>query len=436
MNRRLRSALTILTATGALLALAAPAGAATIKTTTTADEFNTGAGCSLREAIQAANTNAAFGGCPAGSGPDSIPLVGGTYALSIAPDATPDDNTDGDLDIVDGSQVTMFPASSKRVILDGGGIDRVLHIIGTSGSADISRVTVRNGVSAGAGAGILVFGSLNLRDSTVNGNRSTASFGGGIAHGGTGATLTNVTVSGNVTASDSGGIDQDSTFPLTLNNVTVTGNTSNNGGGIHRENGVINVRNSIIAGNTDAPGGERPDCSNLTASLGNNLIGNTLGCGYVAAPGDKVGAPLLGPLADNGGPAFTHALLAGSPALDAAGPGATPTDERGVTRVQPDMGAYERVICGGAVVNRVGTAGKDKLKGTPGADGILGLKGKDTLLGLAGKDGLCGGSGNDVLKGGNGKDRLIGQKGKDRMFGGKGNDSCKGGSGRDEEASC
>jgi hypothetical protein len=315
-------------------------------------------------------------------------------------------------------------------------LDRVLTVRGPGGSAQISRVTIRNGRGAGSGGGIENDGVLTLTDSTVSGNETTMSFGGGIANGGT-ATLTNVTVSGNRSAGDSGGIDNDGAS-MTLNNVTVSGNTAGtgSGGGIHRESGQLNIRNSIIAGNVDT-GGENPDCSGSPTSLGNNFIGTTLGCAYTPAAGDKVGGnPLLGALADNGGPTFTHALLAGSPALDSAGAGATPADQRGVPRVKPDMGAYERVMCGRAVVNRVGTAGRDKLKGTRGADGIIGLKGRDTLLGLSGKDGLCGGGGPDTLKGGNGKDRLIGQKGRDRMFGGKGNDSCKGGSGRDTEASC
>ena len=56
--------------------------------------------------------------------------------------------------------------------------------------------------------------------------------------------------------------------------------------------------------------------------------------------------PDLGPLADNGGPTFTHALLAGSPAIDTASDDCPPpiTDQRGVTRPQGpacDIGAYE-----------------------------------------------------------------------------------------------
>src|SRR5215218_9609084 len=70
----------------AMLSIARPSYAAGIAVTTTADEFNTtgtGAGCSLREAIQAANTDAAFGGCSAGAGTDTINLPAGTYTLSL-----------------------------------------------------------------------------------------------------------------------------------------------------------------------------------------------------------------------------------------------------------------------------------------------------------------------------------------------------------------
>src|SRR4051794_31698032 len=60
-----------------------PAYANAIVVNTTADEFGTGAACSLREAIQSANTDTAFGGCTAGSGADIISLQAGqTYALT------------------------------------------------------------------------------------------------------------------------------------------------------------------------------------------------------------------------------------------------------------------------------------------------------------------------------------------------------------------
>ena len=56
-----------------------------------------------------------------------------------------------------------------------------------------------------------------------------------------------------------------------------------------------------------------------------------------------VADPRLGPLRNNGGPTLTIALLAGSPAIGAAGPGKAPArDQRGVNRTDPDLGAYER----------------------------------------------------------------------------------------------
>jgi CSLREA domain-containing protein len=422
-----------------LLLWAGSASAATIAPTTTADEFNNGTGCSLREAVQAANTNAAFGGCPAGSGADTVSLPGGNYVLTIPPDASPNDNADGDLDVPFGSQIAISAASSTPVALDGGGIDRVLDI---DGDVSLQRLTVRNGkVTSVIGGGIINDGHLTITDSTLSGNTTNGGSGGALENRGN-ATLTNVTVSDNRATFQGAGIDHDGPS-LTLNNVTVSGNTSGagamaavGGAGINNALGTVSLNNTIVAGNTDLGTTNRPDCQGPVTSLGNNLIGTTRGCGFVPSQGDKVGPALLGPLADNGGPTFTHALFIGSPAIDAAGTDATPADQRGVPRVAPDIGAYERVICGGQLVNRVGTSGRDKLKGTRGQDGILALGGNDTLLGLAGKDGLCGGGGNDVLKGGGAKDRLIGQKGKDRMFGGKGNDSCKGGSGRDTEASC
>ncbi len=101
---------------------------------------------------------------------------------------------------------------------------------------------------------------------------------------------------------------------MTLTNCTVT---ANEGPGV---SGGASVSNTIIAGNAGAAG---PDVSGSFISQGYNLVGNVGVVSGFTAAGDKAGTsaapinPRLGPLADNGGPTLTHALLAGSPALDA-----------------------------------------------------------------------------------------------------------------------
>ncbi len=83
---------------------------------------------------------------------------------------------------------------------------------------------------------------------------------------------------------------------------------------------------SIVAGNTSPRPG--PECSGQLRSRGYNLIGgpgltaDSIGCTRVNDdPTDQIGMdPMLGPLADNGGPTQTRALLVGSPAIDAGDP--------------------------------------------------------------------------------------------------------------------
>src|SRR5829696_8311571 len=413
---------------GALMA-GSSASAAVIRPNTSNDENGGGAACSLREAILAANTDTAFGGCPAGAGPDTVVLAAATYGLSVPRGSSGDDRLDGDLHVA--SQLTITHAGIRPAVIDGRGLDRVIRVLG-AGNLTASGLTIRNGRTRSSGGGIRNEGALNLSNATVAGNETTGSFGGGIANSGTAVmSLTNVTLSGNRAEGDGGAIDQGLGGQANLNNVTITGNTADTdgdagGGGGLVAKGTLNLRNTIIAGNRDfsEPGvGASPDCGGSPISQGNNLIADRTGCGFTPRGGDELNVkPLLGPLANNGGSTLTHALLAGSPAINAGGNGVTPADQRGVPRRTPDIGAYEFARCGGRVVNRVGTSGKDKLVGTNRADGILGLGGNDILKGRAGSDGLCGGKGKDTLLGGKGKDKLLGGKGKDKLKGGPGKD--------------
>src|SRR5207247_8961261 len=84
-------------------------------------------------------------------------------------------------------------------------------------------------------------------------------------------------------------------------------------------------------------------------SLGYNLSSDD-GGGVLTGPGDQINTnPLLGPLQNNGGPTFTHALLPGSPAIDAGDPNFTPPpsfDQRGpgfdrVVNGRIDKGSFE-----------------------------------------------------------------------------------------------
>src|SRR5207237_4216291 len=117
----------------------------------------------------------------------------------------------------------------------------------------------------------------------------------------------------------------------------------NGGGLLLGGNGTL--LNTILAGNSSR-NGAGPDCLGTLNSQGHNLIQNTNGCVITGVlTGNLFGVdPVLGPLIDNCGPTETHALLAGSPAIDAGdNNGAPATDQRGIARppaAAVDIGAY------------------------------------------------------------------------------------------------
>ena len=165
--------------------------------------------------------------------------------------------------------------------------------------------------------------TLDLNRCTISGN--AARRGGGIYSDGGSVTSTNSTVSSNVGVFEGGGIYNQGSATVTMTNSTVTGNISGTGGGVFNISpGTVVLENTIIA---DHPAGS--DCSGPGfTSLGNNLDSNN-SCN-LTDPGDLTGvAPLLGSLQDNGGPTETHALLSGSPAINAGNDlSAPPTDQR------------------------------------------------------------------------------------------------------------
>jgi hypothetical protein len=125
----------------------------------------------------------------------------------------------------------------------------------------------------------------------------------------------------------------------TLTNSTVVGNESTEGigGGIYTDEGALTALNAILAQNNDGSGANDLDIEGVL-TLSHSLIGINTGTDLVEAPvgspdanGNLIGGPVdgaidpqLGPLADNGGPTRTLALLPGSPAIDAADDAVSP----------------------------------------------------------------------------------------------------------------
>jgi len=201
----------------------------------------------------------------------------------------------------------------------------------------VAESTVDGNQATSRGGGISNWGRLTLNTSTISANESE--HGGGIDNIGT-MSIANSTISGNAASGEGGGIRSHLTAAiiyegrLKVTNTTISHNSAGSGGGIHT--GGFDGRNTIIASNTSA---DSPDLKGHLRSEGFNLIGNNSGSTInPAPPSDQIGTPVapidpvLGPLQDNGGPTFTHALLQGSPALDKGESSGSTTDQRGSAR--------------------------------------------------------------------------------------------------------
>jgi hypothetical protein len=208
-------------------------------------------------------------------------------------------------------------------------------------------------LSFGGGVGTTDFAPVVIRRSTISGNEASGGAGnGGGIHAATGLVLTDSTVTGNEATQQHGGVSAGS--GLTVKGSTIVRNSAPYLGGI-TWSGSATISATIVAENIiTAIDADTPDCSAFEGSFSHVLVGNGTNCGgitdgvngnIVGTVGDPVD-PKLGPLAKNGGPTKTHALLAGSPARNAAGtaPCATKTDQRGTARPVGgacDIGGYE-----------------------------------------------------------------------------------------------
>jgi CSLREA domain-containing protein len=209
--------------------------------------------------------------------------------------------------------VTESEFSRNKTTSDGGGIYNT-----SLGTVEITSSTFSENEASIFAGGFYNEGILSITNSTLSGNYALAV--GGIFNSGT-LTLTSSTLSGN--------------FALMVNKI----------GGIFNLGGTLEYANTIIANSGDDVG-----CTNeengIILSNTYNLVedGSCVG----GAIGFVTGDPKLGDLDDNGGPTLTHALLPGSPAIDAGDPAYCPgSDQRGVARPQGtgcDIGAFEFVV--------------------------------------------------------------------------------------------
>ncbi len=368
-------------------ALPAPAFAATINVVPDGV-----AGCPLRKAIQAANTDDAVSPCPTGAGTDTLVLLqydgNPNFSLSSNAGSDEDANATGDLDV--SSAIIIQGANPWQTVIVGPQFDRAIDVR-PSGSLTLNDVTVIGGSIVGStandggvvrktanatltinrsvlrggnadlggavyaqGAGVLTLEKVSIFD-------NQAGFGGGIAlqqTSGVESILNNVTISANNANFSGGGVYASSWFRL--RNATVARNRSAGAGGIHYAGVVnttgVNLANSLLIDNINGNG----DASDIycAGTTGNNqlgarsytLIGAVSNCTFASFSGipDSSDAR-ISPLFDFGSGLPTHALLSGSAALGAGNPSnSNPltaclgSDARGISRSPPcDLGAYE-----------------------------------------------------------------------------------------------
>jgi hypothetical protein len=323
-----------------LLSITAVSADANIITVTNTNDSGSG---SLRQALAIANDG------------DTIDATGVSGVITL---------TSGTLLVT--HSVTINGAGADVLAVDGNMGSRVFQTLSAE-TVTLSGFTIRNGHAGTDGAGVdnEDGGTMTISNCTISGN--TAGLGAGIFNGGM-LTVANTTLSDNM-AANGGGIYNSGGGILSITNSTVSGNSASEGGGIFNI-GIFVITNSTLSNNSASlaggifssetlqigdtilnMGASGANISNFgtVTSLGYNLSSDD-GGGVLTGPGDQINTnPLLAPLQDNGGSTFTHALLPGSPAIDAGDPSFTPppfNDQRGpgfarVVNGRIDKGSFE-----------------------------------------------------------------------------------------------
>ncbi|MFQ5401745.1 MAG: choice-of-anchor Q domain-containing protein, partial [Anaerolineae bacterium] len=250
----------------------------------------------------------------------------------------------------------------------GGGV-----FVDSAAAVQVDFTTVQGNSSDVRGGGIYANGKLTILSSTISSN--TTGIGGGGIYSTNWLSVTNSTISGNSAKKAGGGLlindgffaMKDST--IAYNIADSDANDSGDGGGIYIATAATNAGNvtmdsSILAANQDnsPTGNNHPDCSGEFTSSGWSVIGVVetsfcKGASFATNWKGTIGLPLdpkLEPLTDNGGPTWTHALKADSPALDYNWGDCSEFDQRGIIRPKDgnndgqtycDAGAFEVGVC-------------------------------------------------------------------------------------------
>ena len=326
---------------------------------------------SLREALAYAATL---------TGPQEITFSDGAGGTVDFTDDIPDIIALGGTELSVLSDVTITGPGARKLTLSGGSASRIFDIAFGVVSG-ISGMTLTDGIADQGGA-IFNAGDLTVADSELQGNRAINGNGGAVSSDNYGTLkLVRSTISGNSASGNGGGLHSVGVGQVTVINSTISGNDSARGGGVD-VSGMASLTNSTVSGNMVTGSGGGIYVGAGTLKLNNSIVANssggdlaTGGAGTVDAENSLIedglasvnginvdnlaGDPLLGPLRDNGGPTFTHALIPGSPALDAGSDalalngslGPLATDQRGQTRIQQgletssvatvDIGAFE-----------------------------------------------------------------------------------------------
>lgn len=297
------------------------------------------------------------------------------------------------------AQFTTVTICHESVIADNSALNGA-GVYNYFSAVSIDRSTFRGNSAQSRGGGIYSsHAPLTIAHSTIVGNSAVDGWGGGVYIAGfqnDRLNVVNTTFSGNYAGQQGGALFNGYfDFQGTIASSTIAGNqvgSTGQGGGIFigAGTGSLVLFNTIVAGNTK--GTVRNDIEGLfsqPALSSFNLIGDGSLSNLVhGVNGNLVGSAvspidaLLGPLADNGGPTLTMALLPGSPAIDAGSNSDAPaTDQRGLARVvngRIDIGAFETQQTGPAP-HVTGTAGNDTIIITPTAAGTVAV----TLNGAA-----------------------------------------------------